>query len=196
VQDAQEKMNAQQPPAEPAPPQQAQVPAKNKPAPANTDSAEKIKSKLAVAHSQEAKGDENSALQTYDAVLKLDNRQPDALAGKKRLLEQMKSNENALEESLREGIIEFYASHFNKANEVIGNYLQQGGREHASAAHFYLGATLLSQAILADPKDKTGADALRRQGLEQLALARQFHYVPVDSAVSPKILALWSQAGE
>jgi hypothetical protein len=199
VLDAQEKVdlkNAQQPPAQPAPPQQAHALADDKPAPVNTDSAEKIKSKLAVARRQEAKGDVNGALQGYDAVLKLDNKQPDALAGRKRLLEQMRGNENALAESLNEGITEFYASHLTKANEIIGNYLQQGGREHVGAAHFYLGATLLSQALLTDPKDKTGADALRRQGQEQLALARQSHYVPLDSVVSPKILVLWAQAGE
>lgn len=199
VLDAQEKVdlkNAQQPPAQQAPPQQAQAPAGNKPVPTSADSTGKIKSKLAVAHRQEAKGDVNGALQTYDAVLKLNNRQPDALAGRKRLLEQMKGNENALEESLREGIVEFYASHLAMASEIIGNYLQQGGREHAGAAHFYLGATLLSQALLTDPKDKTGMDALQRQGQEQLALARQSHYVPVGSAISPKILALWEQASE
>lgn len=80
-------------------------------------------------------------------------------------------------------------------NDVIGRYLEDGGGQHVSAAHFYLGASLLSQVILADPKNEADSDKLRNQALEQFVLAKQFHYVPMQSAVSPKIFAQWAQTG-
>lgn len=186
------------PPPQPAPqpaPQAAPAPATNNPGrrPA-TESAGRISSGLEAARSREASGDLKGALDAYDAVLVLDRRQPDALAARSRLADEIRDKDDALEAGLREGVGEFYASHLSKAYEEISSYLAQGGQDHAGAAHFYLGATLLCQAILADQRDKAGADALRRQGQEQFALARQAHYGPLASAISPRILAEWTEA--
>jgi hypothetical protein len=70
---------------------------------------------------------------------------------------------------------EFYASRFRAANDVIGKYLEGGGGQHVGAAHFFLGASLLSQAILADPKNAANSDKLRNQALEQFVQAKQLH---------------------
>ena len=100
------------------------------------------------------------------------------------------------EDSLKEGISDFYASHFSHAGDAIGIYLQGNKKRHAGAAHFYMGASLLAQALLTSPKDQPRADALRQQAKDQFVLAKQLHYTPIESAVSPKILAQWTQTGE
>jgi hypothetical protein len=172
-----------------APVDEAQVPAPK------SNGAEKIKNWLAVARRDETGGDLKGALQAYDAALKLDGRQTEALAARTRVLKEMKDDEQALEKNLVQGVAEFYASQFSAANDVIGKYLKNGGGQHVGAAHFYLGASLLSQVILADPKNAANSDALRSKALEQFVLAKQLHYVPLQSAVSPKILAQWTQTG-
>jgi len=176
---------SQQPPAAPATDESAQ--AKGNP--------EKIKGILRVAHRYEAAGNLKGALQAYQSVLMLDSRQGEASAGKRRVLEQMKSTAESIEASLIEGITKFYASKFEAAEEVIGGYLQLGSGQHAGAAHFYLGAALLCQVFLSDPKNATHASDLRHQAEDQFALAKQLHYAPLPTAVSPRILATWSQVG-
>ena len=188
--DAQAKADqkkAEQTASPPTPVQEAQVPA-----PKSND-AEKIKNWLAIARRDETGGDLKGALQAYDAALKLNGRETEALAARTRVLNKMKDDEQALEKNLVQGVAEFYASQFSAANDVIGKYLQDGGREHVGAAHFYLGASLLSQAILADPKNAADSDRLRSQALKQFVLAKQLRYVPLQSAVSPKILEQWAQ---
>jgi hypothetical protein len=172
------------------------VPVQEAPVPGpNSNDAEKIKNWLAIARRDETGGDLKGALQAYDAALKLNARQTEALAARTRVLNEMKVDEQALEKNLVQGVAEFYASQFSAANDVIGKYLEDGGGQHVGAAHFYLGASLLSQVILADPKDAANSDKLRNQALEQFVLAKQLHYLPLQSAVSPKILAQWTQTG-
>jgi hypothetical protein len=170
-----------------APVQEAQVPRSN--------GADKIKNLLAIARRDETGGDLKGALQAYDAALKLDGRQTEALAARTRVLNKMKDDEQALEKNLVQGVAEFYASQFSAANDVIGKYLEDGGGQHVAAARFYLGASLLSQAILADPKNAADSDRLRNQARKEFVLAKQLHYVPLQSAVSPKIFAQWAQTG-
>ncbi|MGA7315484.1 MAG: hypothetical protein WBX22_16080 [Silvibacterium sp.] len=170
-----------------APVQEAQVPA-----PKSND-AEKIKNWLTIARRDETGGDLKGALQAYDAALKLNGREAEALASRTRVLNKMKNDDQALEKNLVQGVAEFYAFQFSAANELIGKYLKDASGQHAGAAHFYLGASLLSQAILADPKNAANSDALRNQALEQFVVAKQLHYAPLQSAVSPKILAQWTQ---
>jgi tetratricopeptide (TPR) repeat protein len=160
---------------------------------AKGNSLEKIKGILRAAHRAEAAGDLKGALQGYESVLRLDSQQADASSGKKRVLEQMKSKEESIGAALIEGITEFYASKFDAAEEVIGRYLQSGGSEHAGAAHFYLGASLLCQVFLADPKNTTTGSDLRQKAEDQFVLAKQLHYAPLPTAVSPRILAAWVQ---
>jgi hypothetical protein len=172
-----------------APVQEAQVPA-----PKSND-AEKIKNWLAIARRDETGGDLKDALQAYDAALKLNGRETEALAARTRVLNKMKDDKQTLEKNLLQGVAEFYASQFSAANDVISRYLEDGGGQYLGAAHFYLGASLFSQVILADSKNAANSDELRNQALEQFVLAKQLHYVPLRSAVSPKILAQWAQTG-
>ena len=170
-----------------APVQDAQVP--------RSSGADKIKNWLTIARRDETGGDLKGAVQAYDAALKLDGRQTEALAARTRVLNKMKDDEQALEKNLVQGVAEFYASQFSAANDVIGKYLEDGGGQHVGAAHFYLGASLLSQAILVDPRNAADSDKLRNQALEEFVRAKQLQYVPLQSAVSPKIFAQWAQTG-
>ena len=179
----------QQPPLQPT-----QAPADSSQAKGN--SAEKIKGILRAAHRNETAGDLKGALQAYESVLRLDRQQADAASGRTRILEQMKSTEESIEAVLIEGITQFYASKFAVAEEAIGKYLQLAGGEHAGAAHFYLGASLLCQVFLADPKSSTSASDLRHQAEDQFAVAKQLHYRPLPTAVSPRVLAAWTQVGD
>jgi hypothetical protein len=163
---------------------------------AKGNSAEKIKSLLRAAHRVETAGDLKGALQAYESVLRLDRQQADAASGKTRVLKQMKSTEEPIEAVLIEGITQFYASKFDVAEESIGKYLQLAGGEHAGAAHFYLGASLLCRTFLADPRSPTSASDLRHQAEDQFALAKQLHYGPLPTAVSPRILAAWTRVGD
>jgi tetratricopeptide (TPR) repeat protein len=176
--------------------QPTQPPVAEKSPHAAGNSPEKIKSFLRVAHREEVSGNLKGALLAYESVLRLDSQHAEASSGKKRVLDQMKSAEESTEAGLIEGITDFYASKFDAADEVIHQYLQSGDGDHAGAAHFYLGASLLCQVILADPKNATKASDLRHQAEDQFALAKQLHYAPLPTAVSPKILAAWTQLGD
>ena len=176
--------------------QQAAAAAKLPPAeaPAKMNYAARIKSLLAVAQRLEATGDSKGALRGYDAVLKLDGLQKDALAGRRRALESMTQDPQALEQALVQGVMDFYASRFAEASEGIRVYLQGGGKTHSGAAHFFLGASMLSQAILGTPEDRSSAVDLQAQAKKEFLLAKEQHYKPPQGAVSPKILGSWSEA--
>lgn len=104
-------------------------------------------------------------------------------------------NPPALEDTLTQGIAAYYASHFTQADEALSSYLQANAAAYPGAAHFYLGASLLSQAILLDPGDAARGDDMRKQALQEFALAKQSNYEPLRSAVSPRILTQWTQTG-
>lgn len=157
--------------------------------------AARIKNALDTARREEAQGDLKKALLTYNAALGLDAQQAEAVAGKARVLAEMQEDPKPMEDSLKEAVVDFYASHFSQASDAIHTYLQGGGKHYAGAAHFYLGASLLMQAFLTQPKDQPQADDLRQQALDQFVLARQLHYMPIESSVSPKVFAQWAQTG-
>jgi tetratricopeptide (TPR) repeat protein len=164
--------------------------------PPEMNHAAKIKNWLDTARREETQGDLKNALQNYNAALESDGRQAEAVAGKKRVLEQMQEDSKRMEESLTEGVADFYTSHFSHADDAIRVYLQGGGKHYAGSAHFYLGASLLMEALLTSPKDQPEADALRQQARDQFVLARQLHYKPIESTVPPKVLAQWTHTGE
>ncbi|MBB6142567.1 tetratricopeptide (TPR) repeat protein [Silvibacterium bohemicum] len=158
-------------------------------------SAVKIKALLADAHRREDGGDLQGAMQAYNAALQIDGRQSDALAGKKRVMAAMATDPAALEESLTQGIKEFYASQFAQANDAINVYLQDGGQQFKGAAHFFLGASLLSQAILSDPKNQDAINSLEQRASQEFSLGRQLRYAPPVAAVSSKIITQWMRTG-
>lgn len=177
---------------------QSQITAQSKAtqSPSKINNTAKIKNSLDTARREETQGDLKAALQAYNVALSLDARQADAVAGKKRVLSEMQEDSSAMKDSLKEGVADFYASHFLHADDAIGAYLQSGEKHYAGAAHFYLGASLLTQAFLTSPKNQLQADTLRERALAQFAFAKQLHYKPIESAVSPKVFAQWTQTSE
>ena len=163
--------------------------------PTQMNTAAKIKASLAAAQRLETEGHPRAALESYETVLKMDSHQKDALAGKQRVMAAQHADPEATEQSLMQGVTDFYASRFPQANDNIRSYLQGGGKQHSGAAHFFLGASVLSQALLADPGDPKKVEDLRMQAHQEFILAKQMHYVAPSEAISPKLLAQWSQAG-
>jgi hypothetical protein len=159
------------------------------------NSAAKIKTLLADAHRKEEGGDLQGAMQAYNAALQIDGHQSDALAGKKRIMAAMATDPAALEESLTQGIKAFYASQFAQAIDAINVYLQDGGQQFKGAAHFFLGASLLSQAILSDPKNQDAITSLQQRAFQEFSLAKQLRYAPPVAAVSSKIITQWMRTG-
>jgi hypothetical protein len=166
-----------------------------KPAPATIDYAAKVKSDLADAKKHEGAGELKAALQAFNRVLALDGRQADALAGKKRVTAELRDEQKKLDDSLTQGIRSYYASDFVQASSALNLYLSGSDLHSEGAAHFYLAATLLSQAILAGPQDEAQTRELAQGADQQFELAKQAHYKPADGLVSPKILEEWDKAG-
>ena len=117
------------------------------------------------------------------------------VSDKKAAPENIQQDSKEAEESLTQGITDFYASHFSHANDAIEVYLQGGGTRYAGAAHFYLGASFFTQALLTSPDDRPRAESLRQKAQAQFTAAKQLHYKPVESAVSPKVFGEWTQIG-
>ena len=175
---------AQQPVQEPA----------AKPAQPKVNYAAMVKSDLAQASADEARGDLKGALQAFDSALALDGRQAEARAGRQRVLSELQKNKKELEQSLADGVLSYYASDFAHANEALSLYLSGSDMRSQGVAHFYLAASLLSQAILADSRSEGQASDLRQKAQQQFQLARQARYNPVETLISPKILAEWAKS--
>ncbi|WP_035351892.1 hypothetical protein [Edaphobacter aggregans] len=154
----------------------------------------KSKKTLDTPHREETQGMAKHSPQNSDTTSQPAARQD--IAGKKPGVEGVQEDPKAMEDSLTEGIADFNASHFSHADDAFGRYLQGNAKPYAGAAHFYLGASLLTQAILTSPKNQPRVDALRRRAREEFVLAKQLHYKPIVSAVSPKIFTQWTQVGE
>jgi hypothetical protein len=149
---------------------------------------------LADARAAEASGDDQAALAGFSGLLAIDGRQPEALAGKERILNKLRGDPTALQDTLIGGIENFYASHYIEANDAISLYLHAGGVQSKGAAHFYLGATLFSQAILAGPGDKAKLESLHQSANQEFVLAKQENYRPIENEISPNILAEWKKS--
>jgi hypothetical protein len=117
------------------------------------------------------------------------------VSGKKAAPGDIQQDPEEGKDSLTQGVTYFYASHFSHADDVIEVYLQGGGTHYAGAAHFYLGASFLTQALLTSPNDRLRAESLRQQARAQFTAAKQLHYKPIEMAVSPKVLGEWTQIG-
>jgi hypothetical protein len=192
LQEVEAKLKSQA--AETAAKSQAQTDAA-KQAPVKVDYAAKVKSGLTEARRDEAKGDFKAALQAFEGVLVLDGLQSEALAGKQRVMAELRGDPKALAQSLEEGIRSYYASNFGQAADSISLYLSGGGVHNKGAAHFYLAAALLSEAILTDSHDEAHAKDLKQSADVQFVQARQEKYKPVEKLVSPKILSEWAKSG-
>jgi len=159
------------------------------------DNSAKIKSSLGEAQDDEKKGNLQAALTAYEMVLSLDPQQSDAVAGKQRVSDAIGKDPQALEETLANGIHNYYQSHLIEARDALSLYLAEGGTRSKGAAYFYLGATFMAQAFLSDPQNKARRDDLQRSAVQEFQLAKQEHFKPIEKYVSPKILAVWNQSG-
>lgn len=176
-----------------------------------------LKNALAKADRDEKQRNWKAALDDYETVLSLDSAQPEALRGKRRALAQLRkssgsqsdstnvvsmsasmSSESAtpqdlLRAQLENGIHAYYASQFSEANQDLSQYLNAGGESYKGAAHFYLAACLLSQALLADPQDASHVQGLQHDAQEHFRLASEEKYKPIEKLVSPRIFAEWKR---
>ena len=145
---------------------------------------------LQTARQTEAKGNTKRALASHGTALSLGIQQADAMADHASVQSLTQSEASVVKSQLESGIAAFYVSRFGEADDAFRAYLETGGKLYAGASHFYLGASLLTQAILAPPEARI---ALRQEAQREFELASQLNYRPVESAVSPKILAQWAQ---
>jgi tetratricopeptide (TPR) repeat protein len=163
------------------------------------DIAVRIQAGLSEGQADAAKENWQGAIAAYGRVLELDPKQPEALAGRTQAQDAMKAalskDPKALEDTLIRGVQAFYESHFSDARDAISLYLTAGGTRSRGAAYFYLGATMLSEAIVADPKSAATSNRLRQDALQQFQQAKQEKFKPVEKYVSPKVLAVWNQTG-
>jgi hypothetical protein len=166
---------------------------------AQQDTANRINASLADARDQLAKQNWQAALTDCNQVLALDARQAEAVGCKQQAQDGLKaalaSDPKALEDTLFRGIREYYAGHWTDARDAISLYLTAGGTRSKGAAYFYLGATILSQAILSSPKSREEHDRLQQNAVQQFQQAKQERFKPIEKYVSPKILAVWNQPG-
>ena len=167
--------------AKPAPPPSQPVPVETKTTlPSKTNNDQK-KNKLRDA--QRLKSSQVAALKVEET------------SGGKTTPGSIKRDPEEVIKSLTQGITDFYASHFSHADDAIEVYLRGDGSQYAGAAHFYLGASLLMQTLLTSPKDGPRTESLRQQARDQFVAAKQLHYEPLESAVSPKVFSEWIQIG-
>jgi hypothetical protein len=161
--------------------------------PSKVDYAAKIKVALATARRDETSGNMKGALQAFNSALALDGRQAEAIVGKRRILTQMRADPIALADSLETGIHSYYAAQFDQATQALTLYLGGTGIHDKGAAHFYLAASLISEAIVDDPKDADEIAGLRQKSQQEFILAKQANYRPIEKLVSPKIIAEWNK---
>jgi len=163
------------------------------------DNTVKINAGLAEGRDLLAKENWQGALTACNQVLALDPRQMEALTCREKAQDELKvalaGDPKALEDTLIRGIRDYYASHLTDARDAISLYLTAGGTRSKGAAYFYLGATMLSQAILSSPKSKQEHDRLQQNAVQQFQQAKQERFKPIEKYVSPKVLAVWNQPG-
>jgi hypothetical protein len=181
------------PPPQPLVPPQPPSPSQTKPPPQTSNDQAKTKMPPNPAMHGQKQGDDIAVLQLPKSS-KAIGRKAEGFSRREAAPGNMQDPANA-EDSLTEGIRDFYASQLSHAEDAIKDYLQRGGTHYAGAAHFYLGASLLTQALLTSPKDRPRAQSFRQQARAQFTAAKQLHYKPVESAVSPKVLGEWTQIG-
>lgn len=185
--------------AKPVPPPQPLVPVQpqtlSKTTPPSQTSNDRGKTKMSpspASHEQkQALGKDAQLLKSAQT----NARKVEDVSGRKAASEKTQQDPEEMEDSLTQGVADFYASHFSLADDAIEVYLQGGGTNYAGAAHFYLGASFLSQALLTSPNDRPRAESLQQQARAQFTAAKQLHYKPIESAVSPKVLGEWTQIG-
>jgi len=161
--------------------------------PTANDTALKIKTALAEAHAAESKQDTQAALSAFEQVLAINPRQPEALAGKQKILDSAQKDPQELEIALKAGIRSYYQSQLAEANDKISHYLTAGGTLHKGAAYFYLGATFATETLLSAPQSAE-EHTLRQRALQEFKNSKCESYKPIERFLSPKVLAIWNES--
>ena len=161
------------------------------------ETAMKIQRLLAQARHAERSADLRLALAAYSSVLVLDATQGEAATGLARtqaaLAQRPVVNSAAM---LSNGIRGYYQAHFDEAVTALSSYLGAERSRNQGAAHFYLGASLFSQALLGGEQGGAATDSQRLSAREQFRMARTAGYRPVETLVSPKILTEWTHTAD
>jgi hypothetical protein len=142
------------------------------------------------ARNAEKQGDLLGALKNYGLVLKLDPANSDAQNNIARIGQAIRSDPAAVRNELKSAIRYFYNSQFDDAQTALKDYLKSSQTaDNPGVAYFYLGATLLEQAMLEAPRAKwQGPSADAQSAFRQ---ARKANYSPVRQYVSPSLLKVW-----
>jgi hypothetical protein len=142
------------------------------------------------ARNAEKQGDLLEALKDYGLVLKLDPANADAQNNIARIGQAIRSDPDAVRNELKSAIRSFYNSQFDDAQTALKDYLKSPQTaESPGVAYFYLGASLLDQAMLETPRAKwQGPSADAQSAFKE---ARKANYSPVRQYVSPSLLKVW-----
>lgn len=163
----------------------------------SADTTIKMGRLLARARHAERAGDLRGALTAYEGVLGMDATLAHAVAGRARVQAMMARKPIVYTAALlANGIRGYYQAHFDEAAESLSSYLATERKQNQGAAHFYLGASLISEAMLgtADGGEPESGGDLRRSATEQFRLAHTAGYRPVESQISPKVMTEWIHA--
>jgi hypothetical protein len=142
------------------------------------------------ARDAEKQGDLLDALKDYGLVLKLDPANTDAQNNIARIGQAIRSDPDAVRNELKSAIRSFYNSQFDDAQTALKDYLKSPQTaESPGVAYFYLGASLLEQAMLETPRAKwQGPSSDAQSAFKE---ARKANYRPVRQYVSPSLLKVW-----
>jgi hypothetical protein len=159
------------------------------------ENARKITKLSDDARDAEKQGDLLDALKDYGLVLKLDPANSDAQNNIARIGQAIRSDPDAVRNELKSAIRSFYNSQFDDAQTALRDYLKSAQTaESPGVAYFYLGASLLEQAMLETPRAKwQGASSDAQSAFRE---ARKANYSPVRQYVSPELLKVWDSTGQ
>ena len=159
------------------------------------ENARKIAKLWDDARNAEKQGDLLGALKDYGLVLKLDPANTDAQNNIARIGQAIRSDPEAARNELKSAIRYFYNSQFDDAQTALKDYLKSSQTaENPGVAYFYLGATVLEQAMLETPRAKWQGPSPDAQAAFQQA--RKANYNPVRQYVSPSLLKVWDATGQ
>ena len=199
MQELQAKAHAAPPPSNVAknnpPPQPANQPKPGQPATtAPEDPAVTAARLMDDANKAKAAGKLQDALKAYEAVLRIQPANGEAVAGRSAV--QIAINSDPLEQAktLAQAIRDFYASKYSDAEDELSSYLSSNKATSRGAAHFYLAATRLSKVVF----DKQSTPQNLQAAVHSSEVQRLFkesrseQYKPVERYVSPLVMEAWA----
>jgi hypothetical protein len=166
----------------------------NGPAKAPPKSAAETKANVAAlltdARQAENQAQWKTAEDKYNAVLRLDGANKDAIAGMQRVQPRMAADPEGRESILKQAIRDYYAAGFESARTSLQIYLKEQQVASRGAADFYLGATLLERWIFTT-KSRKATDRPPSDAVEAFKRSRVEGYKPLPEYVSPAVLKVW-----